>query len=570
MANKQQYIIEFDAKTGKVTSAIDGLKGELKGVSDQAKDTGKAVGDSTGKIADTIGGLLDKFTGGLVTAFKSASNGVRSMFPALTGLKGAIISTGVGALIVLLGVLIANFDKIKGFITGDLARAEGLKKSNAELDVMISKEQGITQILEAQGATRYEINKSKERSIALQLKQIENQIELARLEDEEEELQKVLLEYEKLKNAERLLAVENESDLNDVLEKAKGILDKKYKNQAEVDKSNLEFVEQREIVERELNTLLANTEHTKKQIAKYDDGSAKNAGWIRLQKAIQAEDEARILILTGQKKLLDDAIAKNTENILDKQKVKVKEVKKEVDELKSAYNDSMPDPDDGDDFEEPELDFPEFTEKLKASKTYYQRRKEQEQEFDRIMAKAAEDRTDKEIKELERREQKEKYLAKGKRDLAQAAVDVALELGAFLSEKQDKEAKRGFDISKKISIATATISGIEGVINAMTAKSIIPEPFATATKIANATAIGLSTLTNIAKIESMTFGGGGGGGGSAPSSSTPSAPEQSAPQIDFGFLQQGNNQNTIQAYVIAQNVTNSTQANQLVKDQAAL
>ena len=80
-------------------------------------------------------------------------------------------------------------------------------------------------------------------------------------------------------------------------------------------------------------------------------------------------------------------------------------------------------------------------------------------------------------------------------------------------------------------------------------------------------------LAQVIKIKNTKFSGGsdtpdtnigGGGGGGA----TPQIPQQ--PQVDFGFLQQGENQNTIQAYVLEQNVSSSQQANQLIQDQAVL
>ena len=607
MAGKQKYIIEFDAETGKFTTVIDGLKDDLKGVSNEAKKTANAVGDSTGTITDTMGDLLGKFTGGLTDAFKSASRGVKQMFPALKGLKGAIIATGVGALIVLLGELIANFDVIKGFITGDLARADGLKKSNAQLDVMISKEQGITQILKAQGATRLQINKSKERSIALQLQLIENQIELAKLEGEEEEIQKALLDYEKLKNAERLLAVENEATLNGVLQKAKGILDEKFKKQTEIDKSNLEFVEQREIVENELNRLLKERQDKEENAAhrKIESGKLSKEMNAAIFK-VEEEDAARIIVLTEAKGILEDAIAKNTQNNLDKQRGKVKDVKKEVDELKDLYKDKKEEIDLEPVLEKAKADALEaqisaaadeiakvvfdagataiereimaneekYNTLLSQADQYGIDRAELEEareiEFDAITAKHAEIRskakkdTDKKIREDEIK------LKDSRLEIAGEAIGAIKGLTEAFAKDGEKGAKQQFKVAKALGISEAIVNTSRAIM----AQLSNPDPTAVITgrNFVQAGIAGALGIAQVAKIARSQFGGGSGGGGgvSVPSSSTPSAPQQTAPQVDFGFLQQGNNQNTIQAYVLAQNVTNSTQANQLVKDQAAL
>ena len=80
-------------------------------------------------------------------------------------------------------------------------------------------------------------------------------------------------------------------------------------------------------------------------------------------------------------------------------------------------------------------------------------------------------------------------------------------------------AKKQFEINKKLSIVSATISGIQGVVNALSAQSVIPEPFGTILKVASAVAVGIAAATNIAKIASTSFDGGGGGGGGAAASS---------------------------------------------------
>lgn len=61
---------------------------------------------------DDIGGIEaagDKMTGGLVSGFKGAVKGVKSMVMGLKTMRGAIIATGIGALVVLVSSLTAAF-----------------------------------------------------------------------------------------------------------------------------------------------------------------------------------------------------------------------------------------------------------------------------------------------------------------------------------------------------------------------------------------------------------------------------------------------------------------------------
>ena len=77
--------------------------------------------------------------------------------------------------------------------------------------------------------------------------------------------------------------------------------------------------------------------------------------------------------------------------------------------------------------------------------------------------------------------------------------------------KQEQIQRKSFERNKKIQIGIATIQGIQGVINSLTATSILPEPFASIQKGVNALTVATATASNIAKIKATSFGGGGGG-----------------------------------------------------------
>jgi hypothetical protein len=100
------------------------------------------------------------------------------------------------------------------------------------------------------------------------------------------------------------------------------------------------------------------------------------------------------------------------------------------------------------------------------------------------------------------------------------------------SKEEIAAARKQFDINKGIAIAAATISGIQGVINTLSAQSVVPEPFGTALKVLTAAGLAAATVSNISKISSQKFdeGGGGGAGASASMPSTPPMP--SPPSID--------------------------------------
>jgi len=99
----------------------------------------------------------------------------------------------------------------------------------------------------------------------------------------------------------------------------------------------------------------------------------------------------------------------------------------------------------------------------------------------------------------------------GLSDLGNLLTDIQLKNAEGNDAKQLAIQKKAFERNKKIQIAMATISGIQGVINALTATSAIPEPFGMILKGINAAIVGATTIANIAKIKATTFQGGGGG-----------------------------------------------------------
>jgi hypothetical protein len=135
----------------------------------------------------------------------------------------------------------------------------------------------------------------------------------------------------------------------------------------------------------------------------------------------------------------------------------------------------------------------------------------------------------KDLEEKEFQEFKDRQDAKFKtaQNFAKASIDLANTIFTITNAlgKQDeasklKRAKRQFEINKALSIADATISTINGVVNALTEKSLLPAPLSTIMKAGNAIAIAAAGAANIAKISAQKFDGGTasptlGGGGDA-------------------------------------------------------
>ena len=158
-------------------------------------------------------------------------------------------------------------------------------------------------------------------------------------------------------------------------------------------------------------------------------------------------------------------------------------------------------------------------------------------------------------------------------EIASQGLAAVSALSSAFASKDEKNAERQFKIQKALSLASATISSTEAVINAYKTAQGSPftllNPAYPAIQAILAGAFGAAQIATIARSSfkspgapSPGAGGGGGGGGTAP---TPTAP-----QLDLSFLGGGAGQDGFRTYVIASEVSNSQQANQKINDQAAL
>jgi DNA repair exonuclease SbcCD ATPase subunit len=195
-----------------------------------------------------------------------------------------------------------------------------------------------------------------------------------------------------------------------------------------------------------------------------------------------------------------------------------------------------------------------------------------EQQKTDIVLKAIADRHAQEEYE---EDQKNKRLQEIQRQHMQNYVTIAggglRALGELVSAfniKDEKRAKKQFQIMKSIQMASALIDTYKAITGALADTSPIPYYM----KVANAAIAGATGFAQVAKIAQTQFnspttdGGGGlnggtdGGGGGG----------MQAPPIDFSFMNQTGQPNTVETYVLAGNVANALEARQKIIDQSHL
>jgi hypothetical protein len=615
--NKKKVIIEFDANTGEVVGAINKVNESLKETKEATEEAGASFGE--------LEGLADKFSGGLIGGFKGAISSARNLAKGMTSLKAAVASTGIGLLVVALGALYTWMqtsekgaktlakaemftqafwkvltDQLDEFISNDLTAffedpiggivAFGNTIKTYVYDQVINIINGLGLLGEAiilvfEGEFTQAAEKAKEGALMLgegivslypmtALATAEIRILSSVLDKAGDEMAKAMEKAESLAEIQFML-VEATKAYTVASAELQQTIDLEQKI---IDDTTRSYEERTEALERQSKAL--------EDKAKLDLQQAKlQESALRQEIAITANFEER----KAKEQELAEAIAERIDKETQVQLVELDNAQKrrEIDleelERKRSINQQLEDlrvenieSERDQIIEQAELDREralQELELLRASEEEKAAIMDEYREAERIALATFDAEQEIKNKELREKElEQEKALQDAKITIAKSTVAGIASLGEFLTETGAINAEKGFKVSKALGIAQATISTIEGVVNALTAKSTIPEPFGQALKIANATSIGLAGAVNIAKIKATKFEGG------SPSPTTPSAGGGASsfgggsigPTVDFSFLEQGPQQNTVQAYVLEQNVSNSQEANQLIKDQAKL
>jgi hypothetical protein len=126
--------VQGDGSLDKAVSNIEKLDDAQSKSVKSTQDAAKAQGTMADSVLKNGGAIavLDQLTGGMASAFKDATEAVELTGVSMKGLRGAIIATGIGVLVVVIGELVANWDKWIGMIDGSTAAMEKLNAAMKE------------------------------------------------------------------------------------------------------------------------------------------------------------------------------------------------------------------------------------------------------------------------------------------------------------------------------------------------------------------------------------------------------------------------------------------------------
>lgn len=176
-------IADLNGQTKTVKGGMEGLKGSTELVTQANGKLATSFEDVTsngGAIA-----VLDSLTGGLATKIKDAFEASKLFNFSLKGMRTALISTGIGAFVVALGLAVAYWDDIKDAILGTTRSLEGAVERQRFLNQQLEDELDLLdkqqKLLELQGKSTVNITAEKRKTLLLQretniaeLKSLEN------------------------------------------------------------------------------------------------------------------------------------------------------------------------------------------------------------------------------------------------------------------------------------------------------------------------------------------------------------------------------------------------------------
>ena len=472
------------------------------------------------------------------------------LISAFSSLKSALISTGIGLFVIAIGVLIANFDKLKNVVSENTANAQKFADST-RMEGVAARETAndfaeYERTLKRLGYAEDEIRKKRGNKLKDAIESTEKEIEAnKKLYKEQLKNLETVYGYDKLGlNATGRALYGSEEDAAKTREYIQGLrkdLEKLKNDQFELEqKAKEEEKTADKVVKSSKKKVVAKKDELAEKLKAEKDYleeiSKAEESWLRLIADIAEKQQAK------QKKDQEDRIQaakKAEEDIYNNAKGF----------LQAAVIDD-------------ENNLQAKKDLLEVEKEILLQNKElTEGEIAAIEAKYRKDREQLDKDDLA----KKKILESQKLQAVQDTFSTIGNLAELFAGKSRKQQKAAFEIQKAANIANATIDTYKAAQGAYASLSSIPV-VGVGLGIAAAAAATSAGLLNVKRIASQKFGstptsGGGGGGGGT----TPSTPNTSSGVIAPKFNVVGasaNQLNTlqqqpIQAYVVSGDVTSA-------------
>ena len=592
----EEVKVKIIADTGKAQKNIEG-------VNDSLEQTGKGAKAASADVSE-MSGKLDQMSGGAITKFKGLIGTIKGTVKGFVTLKGAIISSGIGLLVIGIAAVVQafksseegqnKFAKIMGVIGSvvgnvtDVLSDLGMKILENPLGVLedaarnvLLRLKGILMFLPSLGKAISQVlsrdfkgaAKTASDAILLVTTGVENATE--KISNYTKEIKKDAEQAASIANAraradklERALLVDRaEADRKraELLEKAVDrenfttkqrikFLEEAGKLEEKITNQEIEAAKIRLQTKIQENALSLSSKEDK------DEQATLQAELIRLETARltkQKEVTGQIIALRNEEKAAKDAVdsaekAKEDKKIADKQ-LQTDAIERIQDQFVQKQKDKDA---------ETELAKIELEEQRKLAELDRLDATEK-QKLDVISFYAGQkaDLLDKKAKEEEELDEKVK---EAKINIAQQGLSLIQEV-----------AGKGSSIGKAAAVAQATIAGIEGTINAFKTANASPItaafPAYPYIQAGLAAAFSANNIKSIVSTKIPGGGGGGGGGAVAPVSAPPAFNVVgAAPENQLAETISGQDKKPVKAFVVSTEVSNEQALNRQIETEASI
>ena len=620
---KENGMDALRSKAEALENSLDSLEAQNESLQKSLRDTGKSVLDNGGAM-----GLLNDLTGGLAMTVKDAAEAgdlftkserakaiavkassmvIGTSTGVLKAFRVALVTTGIGALIVGLGLLIANFDKVAKYVQVSIDKFKGLsgtaKTVISILFPLVGVIRLVTTALEELGVI--EDDQTKKLRIQAEEREKARKKELAQLVKAKDQIADAYdFEIAKVKasgkDTEKIEAQKRDAILKTL--QAQNALDRVRIASGKASQEEIKAWNQRQkeiiavVREIEIAEIESNTRKLEKQ-KEANEKQKEEAKKLAEDRKRKIEEEFKTFMDFYNKQLeaeanRQNAIAEIRKNYVDKNKeldneiylnrldaeeqAKLKELEniKGTEEQKIAilkYYEDLRLQNELDKIADEEEKALAELDKLKATEAEKQATKDYYSKLsNKAIINSAQETADKVLQTNEDKDKKEKALAE---DVKNAKIAIAGQTLQLIAEV----AGEGSKIAKGVAIAQATISGIEGVQNAFTTASKSPvTTLFPAYPFVQAGLAGAFSLLQIKKIASTDPSGGSGSSGVGSSGGGVSAPQAPSFNLIEGT---GSNQiaeglaterRPVQAYVVASNVSSAQELDRNAINEASL
>ena len=580
--------VEIVVNTTDATKSID----EVGGAVDNA--AGKFENLSAGAEGATA--VIDEATGGLATRVKNVGQGLASMgksavasfsaaIAGANGMNKALLATGIGALVVALGTIVAYWDDIVAAVSGAteeqlnlLAETEATRDAAEQI---LTATEGSENSLKLQGKSEREIRDLK----------IEQTNELIKATEAQ------LLQQKALKKSQIEAAQRNEKIAAGIIAflsapitilmgavdaltfglKQVGVLEEATSLAEDYLMGAASLVGfDAEETEAEADATIKETEDALRALKNKRDGFILSNQQADQAAADQANKDAEAAAkeLSDTEKAAAEKLAALKEEIRTAEANTEAEIRqKELDDTEAYYQNLI------DQAIQNGLD----TEQLEASKL--ERLAELREGYRQADAEAQKALDDEAKAKRDKELQDEAQLQQAKVKLVSDSLNVLNSIAQAALEGDDKRARTAFRIGKALSLSQAVINTAQAVSAAL-AQTTDPTP-TQSLRFANAALAGAQGLAQVLAISKQQFnpsGGAGGGGGAA------SVPRPSAFRPTLSFDTQGLNSgiglnespnlgnqiaeslsgSPIKAYVVSQEVQTQAKMNRKIRETATI